>query len=49
MDVGIDNGWLRIVDTLPFNVGDSTQVVLLLAPGAIAAAISLYFKSRKPA
>ena len=46
LDVVIVNGWFPIMDSLPFNVRDSTQVALLLAPGAVAAAIHLYLENK---
>ena len=36
--------WAPVTGLLPFNVRDTTKVALLLAPGAIAAAIHLYLE-----
>lgn len=36
--------WSLVTSLLPFDVKNSTKVALLLAPGAIAAAIHLYLE-----
>ena len=38
--------WSPITGLMPYNVKDSTKVMLLLAPGAIAAAIHLFLEKR---
>lgn len=47
LDVVIANGWFPIVATLPFDVSNSTQVALLLTPGAVVAAIHWYLEKHK--
>ena len=39
--------WSSITNLTPFNVKDSSKVMLLLAPGAVAAAIHLFLERKK--